>query len=236
MGSPEHGSGTASGSGVLWTAPPTGRRGPKPQHSLAGIAAAAIAVADAEGLAAVTMQRVAECLDTTKMALYRYLPARSDLDAIMLDSALGTPPAHIDSGWRETLTAWTRSLFDRAVQHPWTAELTQHPHVPGPAELAWYEAGLAATAALPLSGGERLDLLALLSGHALSLVRQRTGSTSPEADLAAGLAPVLAAHGDRYPLTSAAFSTAALDDSRDQALQFGIEAILTGIAAMVAAR
>ncbi|VXB21614.1 TetR family transcriptional regulator [Microbacterium sp. 8M] len=222
--------------GVLWTPVASGRRGPKPRHTLDGIADAAIAIADAEGLDAVTMQRVAEGLGTTKMALYRYVPARADLDAVMLDRALGSAPALPRSPWEEALTAWTVELFTRALARPWSVELTQRPHTPGPQELTWYEQGLAATEGLPMSAGERLDLLALLSGHALSLVRQQAGSPAAEEQLAAGLEPVLAAHAERYPRTAAAFAEAGRAQQRDDALLFGVRRILAGVAALIAER
>lgn len=225
-----------AGPGVLWTATPTGRRGPKPRHSLEGIAASAIAIADAEGLEVVTMQRVAESLGTTKMALYRYLPGRADLDAVMLDSALGAPPPPRGERWDDALVAWTGALFARALERPWSVELAQRPHTPGPQELAWYETGLAATDGLPLTAGERLDLLALLSGHALSLVRQEAGARAAEEELAAGLAAVLAAHSDRFPRTAAAFADAGRAEQRDDAFRFGVRRVLAGIAALVAER
>lgn len=225
------------GPGVLWAGPPKGRRGPKPRHTVDGIAETAIAIADAEGLDAVTMQRVAQSLGTTKMALYRYLPGRADLDAVMLDRALGTPPP-LDGGvhWDEALTAWTSALFSRALERPWSVELAQRPHTPGPQELTWYETALAATDGLPLNAGERLDLLALLSGHALSLVRQQVGTTDAEEELAAGLAVVFTAHADRFPHTAAAFADAGRAGQRDDAFVFGVRRILAGIAALVAER
>ena len=78
---------------LLWGPPAGARRGPKPRYTLDAIAEAAMTIADDEGLDAVTMQRVAERLGTTKMALYRYMPGRAELDAVMLDRALGLPPA-----------------------------------------------------------------------------------------------------------------------------------------------
>lgn len=221
---------------ALWSDPPPARRGPKPKHTLEGITDAAVAIADADGLAVVTMQRVAERLGTTKMALYRYLPGRADLDAAMLDRALGAPPPASDAAWREALASWTRALHARALVHPWAVELAQRPHLPGPQELTWYELGLRATAELRLTGGERLDLLALLSGHALSLVRQRSAAPAPEEELAARLGPVLAAHSETFPHTVAAFADAGRGGGRDDALDFGVQRILAGIDALVRER
>ncbi|MFI2712654.1 TetR/AcrR family transcriptional regulator [Micromonospora sp. NPDC018662] len=77
---------------LLWGTPAGPRRGPRPTLSPAAVARAGIAVADADGLDGLTMQRVAESLAVTKMALYRYVPGRAELVALMLDEALGEPP------------------------------------------------------------------------------------------------------------------------------------------------
>src|ERR1700742_4126867 len=95
----------------LWhdRAKPT--RGPKPALTLEQIADAAIAIADAEGLAAVSMQRVAADLGYTKMSLYRYLPGKAELVSLMLERGVGEPPALTAGGWREALTEWSRLLL-----------------------------------------------------------------------------------------------------------------------------
>jgi len=77
---------------VLWGQMSTPRRGPKPTLNLETIARAGIRIADADGLAAVTMQRVAEELGATKMALYRYVPGKVEMAALMTDVAIGGPP------------------------------------------------------------------------------------------------------------------------------------------------
>ena len=138
--------------------------------------------------------------------------------------------------WRSGLAAWTLALHERSLAHPWSVALAQRPHVPGPGELAWYESGLGAMSDLPLSGGEQLDVLALLAGHAQSMVRQQAEGRHPEQNLAAQLGPVLAARSAEYPRTSAAFADAARDGGRDAALHFGIDRILAGVAALIAER
>lgn len=59
--------------------------------TLARITAAREALADAEGLAAVSMAQVAESLGVTTMALYRYLAGKDELLALMSDAAIGMP-------------------------------------------------------------------------------------------------------------------------------------------------
>jgi len=221
---------------LLWRGEAPPRRGPKPRFSVDGVVAAATEIADGRGLDAVTMQSVAERLGTTKMALYRYVPGRVELDALLLDAALGDPPpAAAGPDWRAALTAWAGAVHARALDRPWSVELAQRPHVPGPVELSWFEAGLAALADLPLSGAEKLDTLALLVGHVMSLVRQQPRGASPEGDLAAGLGPVLAEHAADYPRTAAAFADAE-PGGRDDALRFGVARVVAGVAALAAER
>lgn len=220
---------------LLWRRTAPARRGPKPRFTVEGVAAAGVEIADARGLDAVTMQSVAERLGTTKMALYRYVPGREELDALMLDLALGAAPQAGGADWRAALTGWADRVHARALAHPWCVELVQRPHTPGPRELGWYESGMAAVADLPLTGGEKLDTLALLVGHVMTIVRQQAGGTAPEAELARGLAPILAERAADYPLTAAAFA-GTTPDRRDDALRFGIERVLDGVAVLAGSR
>lgn len=218
---------------VLWNPPPAPRRGPKPKYTLDAIAGAAMDIADAEGLDAVTMQGVAARLGTTKMALYRYVPGRAELDAVMLERALGAPSPLPGDHWRAALKAWAGDMHHRARIRPWIVELAQRPHVPGPVELTWFEAALEAMTPLPLRGGEKLDLLVLLVGHVMSLIRQSARTDVPEAELARGLAPILAERSAEYPRTAAAFADATDAGEGDAALHFGIDRILAGVAALI---
>ncbi|MFT4212160.1 MAG: TetR/AcrR family transcriptional regulator C-terminal domain-containing protein [Microbacterium sp.] len=210
------------------------RPGPKPRLMLAQVVDRGISIADADGLDAVTMQRLADRLETTKMALYRYVPGRAGLHALMLDGALDAPPADGGTDWRAVLTRWALELFEQAAAHPWAIELAQRNHVPGPRELRWFESGLLALDGLPLTAPEKLDVLALLSGHAMSLAQRAVSASAPEADMGRVLAPVLAVRGADYPQTVAAFSDTGA--GRDTALTFGIDRLLDGIDALVASR
>src|ERR1700712_4171701 len=96
----------------LWQERARPTRGPKPALTLDQIADAAIAIADAEGLAAVSMQRGAAGPGYTKMWLYRYLPGKAELVAAMVERALGGPPTIAPAdGWRAGLTAWAEALL-----------------------------------------------------------------------------------------------------------------------------
>ncbi|MDA3644687.1 TetR/AcrR family transcriptional regulator [Saccharopolyspora indica] len=219
---------------VLWGARPAPRRGPKPALSLERIARTGIELADAEGLAAVSMQRVAAELGFTKMSLYRYVPGKAELVALMADLAMGAPP-ELDGGWRERLDAWTRALLPRFTQHPWVLEATTGPRLPGPNELAWTEAAIAALDGTGLRGSERMDAVVVLVGHVRGIAQQAaaTPDGNPDQQLSSKLAELLREHGDRFPaLTNALTDT----EGQDQALDFGLARILDGLATLITDR
>ncbi|GAA0507324.1 TetR family transcriptional regulator [Saccharopolyspora subtropica] len=219
---------------VLWGSRPGPRRGPKPALSLSRIARTGIEVADAEGLAAVSMQRVAGELGFTKMSLYRYVPGKAELVALMADLAMGEPPA-LHGFWRDRLDAWARALLPRFVQHPWVLEVTTGPRIPGPNELAWMEAAVSALSGTGLRGSEQLDAVVVLVGHVRGIAQQAaaTPDDSPERQLHTSLADLLRDHGDRYPAVTAALAEA---DFHDEALDFGLARILDGLATLITTR
>ncbi|MBD0670872.1 TetR/AcrR family transcriptional regulator [Streptomyces sp. CBMA156] len=222
---------------LLWGPPAKPTRGPKPALSLERIAAAGVEVADAEGLGAVSMQKVAGLLDFTKMSLYRYVPGKAELVALMVESAVDAPPAAPEGAdWREQLTTWAHHLADSFARHPWLLDATVGPRALGPKELAWLERVVAALDGHGLTGPERMDAAVLLAGHVRGIAAQSRAAgpaDTPEAELLAALGTVVQEHADRFPAVAAAMADA---DGRDQALEFGLERILDGLAALIERR
>ncbi|MET9289512.1 TetR/AcrR family transcriptional regulator [Nocardia beijingensis] len=227
---------------LLWGTGQRPKRGPKPALSLERIVAEAIALADAEGLANLSMQRLAERLGFTKMSLYRYVPGKAELVALMLDTALGEPPElsaeATEDGWREPLRVWCETIYARFSAHPWSLEVSVGLRPVGPNELAWMEAALGALAATGLTTAERLDTIVLLTGHARSLATQvRVADADAfEKQLAGQFADMVAAVADRYPAAAAAFAEGGAAAGGEGALRFGIERILDGLAVLIARR
>lgn len=238
---------------LLWGSPQRPKRGPKPSLTLERIVAEAIEHADAEGLASLSMQRLAERLGCAKMALYRYVPGKAELEALMLDAALGAAPdpaaaapGSEDDGddeddeerWRAQLRAWAMTMFDRMRAHSWADELAQGIRPVGPNEVGWMESALTTLADSGLTGAEGLDTIALLAGHVRSLALQAAaaGDGSMEAALGRQVSEAVAAQSGRYPRTVAAFAESAPPGARDNALDFGIERILDGLGVLIAAR
>ncbi|MFG2486146.1 TetR/AcrR family transcriptional regulator [Streptomyces virginiae] len=242
---------------LLWGPPPAGpARGPKRGLTLEGIARAGIAIADAEGLVGASMQRVAAELSVTKMALYRYVPGKAELVALMVEGAMPAAASSSDGPWRERLEAWARGLLAGLRLHPWLLEATVGVRIMGPRELEWMERALAALDGCGLTGAEAMDAVVLLAGHVRGIAEQeraagagpgsvtgsgtgsgaRSAGEGPDAQLAAMLGEVMRTHGERFPALGAALASAAEHGGQDQALEFGLGRILDGLELLVTRR
>lgn len=219
---------------LLWSAPRLSRRGPRPRVDMAGIVGTAVRIADADGLDAASMQRVADELAVTKMALYRYVPGRDELVALMIEAALAPPPEPAGD-WRARLRGWSDAMHAAARRHPWLAGAAVGGRLIGPVEAGWMEAGLAVLDGLPLTAAERLDTLALLAAHVRGVVAQEV-TAHPEATMGTLLLDALRRRTDDFPLTAAAFAAAAAAGGTDDAYRFGLDRIVAGIEALVRVR
>src|SRR3984957_15791280 len=109
--------------------PPRGRPAPRrrgaadPRLAPGRIVAAAIAVADAEGLAGLSMRRVATEIGVATMSLYRHIADKDDLLLKMMDAAFGECrfPDDPPEGWRDRLELAARTLWAMFQRHPWLA-------------------------------------------------------------------------------------------------------------------
>ena len=131
---------------LLWGRRERGRRGPRAGLSADAIAAAAIRLADAEGLDAVSMARVAAKLGVTTMALYRYVANKDELLQLMWNaSALGAEHLVIEGdGWRSRLRSWAVIQRDMLDLHPWITQMPMAAPPVAPNSLHFVERGLAA--------------------------------------------------------------------------------------------
>src|SRR5689334_8495507 len=128
------------GIAAAWGVKPPPAKGPKPGLSLDKIVGVAIAIADAEGLDAVSMNRVAKQLGTGAMSLYRYVASKEELLALMIDAAIGDVPTTPQTGdWRERLEAWAWSTVRAMREHPWSARAPVAGPPVAPNAVAWFE-------------------------------------------------------------------------------------------------
>ena len=203
----------------IWEVPEYGGRGPRPKHSRAAIAAAAVSVADAEGIDAVTMRRVAATLGMGTMSLYNYVPSKEHLVQLMIDqvsaeyrytdSPPGHPAAdHRAADHRAAILDLARQGRDITRRHPWLPRVMQRPPVFGPGALRYVEHFLGLLSGSDLDTGAKMEILGMVNGFAISYggvqaaqaeERARTGVTEEEQAAAQVSSLVAAAASGRYP-------------------------------------
>ena len=169
---------------LLWREPghlPPVRRGPKPQVSLDAVLDAAIEIAGAEGLAALSMRGLAQTLGLGAMTLYTYVPGRDELVVLMVDHVLGRShrPPHSDDV-RRRLESVAESAYAELSTHPWLLEVDGLRAWLGPHVADRYEWQLSAVDGLGLSDVEMDQSVVLLEGIAATAVRSRHAVVSAE--------------------------------------------------------
>src|SRR5580698_10524619 len=158
---------------LLWGRREPGRRGPKPGLSVDAIVAAAVALADAEGLEAVSMARVANELGFTTMSLYRYVKSKDELLQLMWNaSAHGAEGLELEGdGWRERLRSW--AMVQRAMLelHRGITQIPMAAPPLAPNSLTFVEKGLEAFDDTKLDDADKLRIIGVISSYTLSEAR-----------------------------------------------------------------
>jgi AcrR family transcriptional regulator len=236
----------APGDQLIWEHLSRPARGPRPTLTHEQIAAAAIELADADGLDAVTMRRLAGRLEVATMGLYRYVRNKDDIFSLMLDAVAReiTLPGPGSAGWRDTLRGIAGEMRAGHLRHPWLARLQANmsasvaPHV-----LAVAEAGLAAldAAGVDLDVDQMMaafgTMTAYVLGKAATEIAQREAyrryGWSSDDDMRAAAGPRLLwllKRGD-YPTVAHYIVDGSNQDDADWGFAFGLECVLDGIAA-----
>jgi AcrR family transcriptional regulator len=234
---------------ALWASESTSGRERRPRkHGLTvdRVVSAAIEIADADGLAALSMGRIAEHLGFSTMSLYRHVRNKDELVALMVDAAVEAPDSADDaepSGWREALERWSWDLLDVVRRHPWLLEV-QLPRQPfGPRRLVWLERGLGAMAQTEIPEDSKAQIILLLNGYVFSEARTAAEVEPPESEEEAEVAAVdhesaIAAlvDADRFPALRNALDAGVFDSpgpGRDDDFTFGLALILDGVERLI---
>ncbi|WP_018681323.1 TetR/AcrR family transcriptional regulator [Actinokineospora enzanensis] len=215
-----------------WIDTPRPRRGPKPAHTVPGIVAAAVTIADTDGLAAASLPNIAAALGLTTNALYRYIGSKEELLVLLADAGFGPPPAALEgSSWRPAVRAWSRAALGRYRGRPWLLDIPFRGDPVTPNRLGWTELLLSV---LPdLSGPDALRCASLISDVTRATAERQRSFADPDsvdspdraADIRAFLRPLLVERGYALvaSLTAATGFPAADED-------YGLERVLDGIA------
>ncbi|MCF6473302.1 TetR/AcrR family transcriptional regulator [Nonomuraea sp. MG754425] len=236
---------------LLWSGRAEGRRGPRPQLTVEGIAQAAVRIADADGVKALSMQRIAAELGYSTMSIYNHIPSKDLLLEVVADVAAGQPPELDDTDdFRRAVRRWVAALWAGFQQRPWILHVSLG-HAPiGPRQLAWLDQLLRPLLKAGLAGGEAraaaLHLTAVVRGVAQISAdmtsAHKTGDGIPHRESEVARALVELIDPRDYPALAAVYAAEAAagppeeEESLPGALSFGVDRFLDGVEAWVAAK
>ncbi|WP_406143593.1 TetR/AcrR family transcriptional regulator [Streptomyces anulatus] len=223
-------------------------KGPKPGLSLERIVAAAVGVAASDGLAAVSMGRVAQELGASTMSLYRYVSAKDELHVLMQEAAVGPPEPlaalETGAGWRAALTEWAAAQRERYHGHLWALRIPIGGPPATPNSIAWWEQGLQALGDSGLGEGDKTSVILLISNFVRSEALMMSDLAA--AVTARGITPeeLMASHErtlkrlvdpERHPGITRQLETGVMSepDEADYEFGFGMGVLLDGVEALI---
>jgi AcrR family transcriptional regulator len=234
---------------AAWHGREPGTRGRRPGLSLAAIVDAGLRVAVTDGLAAVSMGRVAKELGAATMSLYRHVSAKDELLAHMVDAAFGAAPDEPapDESWRAGLTRWADAHLAVLRRHRWLVRVPISGPPLMPNQVLWFERGLQCLRATPLPEPEKPAVLLLVNGFVrneatleadLLQAAQASGVALEHAGAAYGRLLGRLTGPDRFPAIHAVLAARAFDPPGTTAddVRFGLDRILDGIEVLVRTR
>jgi AcrR family transcriptional regulator len=239
--------GLAASIEVAWGMRERSAKGPKPGLSLERIVEAAVDVASSEGLAAVSMSRIASELGAATMSLYRYVATKDELLALMVDAAFqAVAAAEPEEDWRAALSRWAQEHLAVLRRYPWVVRLPLSGPPIMPNQVVWFERGLWSLRNTGLAEEEKVSVLLLVNGFVRNeallkadlQVAAGAGSTVAEAMSSYGRLLSRLVDPVRFPAISAAIASGIFEqsDESDADFTFGLERILDGVDALVRQR
>ncbi|MFD4027892.1 TetR/AcrR family transcriptional regulator [Streptomyces sp. NPDC058576] len=240
---------------------PAPKPGPKPGLDVDTIVAAGVAVADEQGMAALSMRAVGTRLGRTAMALYTYVPSKSELVDLMHDRVLAELPTEYDTstGWRPAITTWADDAWAFYLRHPWVLQVSQARPVLGPNEYARLETVVRILGGIGLKPLHARRVIGALFQfvRSMALIAAEHRQAAPEtgvpdeewwAQRSALMAEFAPDFTERFPALAALESTASLaamteaeaggaashmEQEGREAFRVGLELILDGVEAAV---
>lgn len=230
---------------LLWRdhpgAPGGGTRGPRAKVSTTQAVRAAVAVADRDGLDAVTLRRLAAELEVAPNALYTHVGSRDELVVLMADAVrLGDAPSLPRGTWRARVAAVAEAELALLRAHPWLVDVTDQRVALGPGTIATYDAQLHAFDGTGLTDVERDAALTFVVDAVRAAARSlRPDPHAPDMQLAWASAHERLARylGDRHALAQRVGAAAGAEMgapwSAEHAWRFALARVLDGLEALV---
>ncbi|MFJ8920312.1 TetR/AcrR family transcriptional regulator C-terminal domain-containing protein [Streptomyces sp. NPDC102415] len=218
----------------------------QPQLSRERVIRTAIALADAEGLAALSMRRLATEFGTSTMALYRHVPSKGELVRLMSETVFGSgPPDPRPTGWRPLLEQEARLLWKQYAQHPWLAHAMAGLTRPtaSPNAMRYTERVLTALTGLGLTPEQMLHIHLTVLGYAQGIAmavelesqaRQDSGMTADEWMTAVEPRTDAIQTARAYPVLSTLFDEGNFELDLHTLFEFGLGRVLDGVEVLVA--
>jgi AcrR family transcriptional regulator len=232
--------------GVIWDRPERATRGPAPSLSRDGIAAAAVKLADTQGIEAVSMRALAVELGVGAASLYRYVTRKEEVIDLMVDAVMGSDLRfEVRGDWREDLRSYARSQRAMTLRHPWMALRGTGRSSLGPNTARRFEQGLGAIDGLGLEIDEMLVMIetlnAFIRGRVLlelseqEAIRRSGMSQAQWMETQVPYIESLIASG-RYPLLTRVVLDARAPHDPDRLkndFDLGLERVLDGLATIL---
>jgi AcrR family transcriptional regulator len=236
----------SSSRGVIWNRPERAARGPAPSLSRQEIAAAAVTLADTQGIEAVSMRALAVELGVGAASLYRYVARKDELIELMVDAVMGND-LHFEVGgdWRQDLRSFACGLRAMTLRHPWMAVQGAGLRNFGPNTARRHEQVLGAIDGLGLEIDDMLvmieTLVSFIRGRALEELSEQEAVRHSGLDQDEWMqtqAPYVASLIDsgRYPLLTRVVLDARAPHDPDRlknGFDLGLERVLDGLATML---
>jgi len=195
---------------------------------------AALALADAEGLSAVTMRRLGESLGVEAMSLYNHVANKEQILDGLIDGVfaeVSLPPPEVP--WDQALRLRTRSAREVLARHPWATPLMDSRSTPGPATLEHHDAVLGCLRRAGFSVAGAAHAVSLLDAYLYGFaLQQRALPFENGTDVTKVAARLMASFPvERYPHLAEMITDHALKPGYDygQEFDFGLDLILEGL-------
>ncbi|ADD41371.1 TetR/AcrR family transcriptional regulator [Stackebrandtia nassauensis] len=239
----------------LWGLSAPAKRGRPAELDGGRVVAAAVELADREGLTGVTLAKLAKHLGYSPMSLYRYMGSMDELLELMVDAAASdtSEVEYFPDDWRTSLRSWAAAQLRQAHRHPWIHHVPITGPPSGPNQIAWLELGLRALRETGLDWPQKVGTIMLVSGYVRTFVlqmessrrrREISGMEQAQAEAAWATHVARLIDAERFPETARLMASATFtpsdqptsdDPAEDTDFAYGLERILDGVAVSVEA-
>ena len=225
---------------LLWDPPAaTPSRGPRPKIGLGDVIAAGVAIADEEGLASLSMRKVASRLGVGAMSLYTYVPGRDELVELMVDRVHGEldlPAPELP--WRASVEHQVKQRWQMYERHPWLLDYNMARMPVGPHVMDADEALYAAILRTGLHGADVVSVTNMIIWQLLGAARseiveadetRRTGTSADAYWNSRASFWETYFDYDRYPSMAAIWSAGGFDDEEAHTFDRQLGRLLDGL-------